>query len=167
MTISLSILNRVSRCQPAIKPARWPVFFRCPRRKERLAKVDQRARVNGIRYAVNALFHNWRWGLVLIFFACFFAVEGWADTAKWDSAWRRQVEVQVAEAAGLARAQEPVEVRLPAAGLTLERWRRETRVVELAVGKEVTSQVLAAENDSMAVVFQASMGSKQKRTYRI
>ena len=168
MTISLSILNRVSRCQPAIKPARWPVFFRCPRRKERLAKVGDRARLNRICDAVNALHHNSGWFLFLFVATITFAIPSQADTARWDRAWRRQVDVRVEETAGLARANEPVELRLPTAGLPLERWRREMRVIELPVGKEVSSQVLAPPGkEQVAVAFSSTLEPKQKRAYRI
>ena len=92
----------------------------------------------------------------------------WVDTARWDRAWRWQVDVRVEEPAGLARANEPVELRLPAAGLPLERWRREMRVVELPAGKEVSSQVLAAPGkEQVAVAFSSTLGPKHKRAYRI
>ena len=89
------------------------------------------------------------------------------DTKKWDAAWRQKVDVQLVEIAGLARVREPVEVRLPAKGLALERWQREARVVELSSGREMPSQVLAAGKTDVSVVFQVTLDSKQQRVFRV
>ena len=90
-----------------------------------------------------------------------------ADTSRLDATWLRHLEVRVEETAGLARMHEPVEVRLPAAGLSLKRWRREARVAESSTGTELPCQVLAAsENSTVTVAFQVGLGANEKRNYR-
>ena len=97
-----------------------------------------------------------------------FTNQAQGDVTRWDAAWRRHVEVQVQETVGLARIHEPVEVRLPSAGLSPERWRREARVVELPGGGELPSQVLETPDKSAVLVaFQVGLRANEKRSYRI
>jgi len=97
-----------------------------------------------------------------------FTNQAQGDVTRWDATWRRQVEVQVEETFGLARIHEPVEVRLPSLDLSLERWRREARVVELPGGGELPSQVLeASDKSAVLVAFQVGLRANEKRSYRI
>ncbi len=91
--------------------------------------------------------------------------------SKWEQHWKKWLAVQVQEPGGLPRQQEPVDVEIRFDGMTIERLRKEVRVVEIPSGREVPSQLHGLAADKTGVVgrltFPADLKAKETKTFRV
>jgi hypothetical protein len=105
--------------------------------------------------------------VVFLLMAATASVVAGADTSKWDHAWKQHIDVSIKESAGAVRQGEPIEISLPIGSMPEERLKRELRVVDLTKASEVPAQMISVKDRVLRIVFLASIGAKQKGTYRI